>query len=78
MIKDLESALIEIAEDISLVGKTPVYKVLGSMNNPKFYSKSNQAVDLQKGMQLTAKFLVARRSLLQLILNRTPQLILNN
>lgn len=67
--------IINVANDISHFNNIPAYKVLCTVNSDSLNQKSGNPVKLQKGMQLTARFFIARRSLFQLLFEKADRLI---
>lgn len=62
--------VINVAKDITLFENVPLYKVLCSVNNYQLKTGNNHSIKLQKGMQLTVRFFIARRSLFQLLFDK--------
>jgi Multidrug resistance efflux pump len=68
----LKGKVIEIANDVSLIGQQqqPVFKVRCRVDRNYLQLKNGYKGYLQKGMTVTARFVIARRSLLQLLYDK--------
>jgi membrane fusion protein, peptide pheromone/bacteriocin exporter len=67
--------VISIDNDFTLSGNTPVFKVKCSLNKTSLQLKNGVRGPLKKGMSLRARFILARRSLFQLLFDRTDDWI---
>jgi HlyD family secretion protein len=61
----------DIAHDFTTVKDQPVFKIKCMLNQRKLQLRSGYTVNLTKGLSLRAEFIVARRSLFQLIYDKT-------
>ncbi len=59
--------VLEINGDVSVIDKTPAFRVTCSLNETGLFLNKNTLGKLRKGMTLSARFLIAKRSLLQLL-----------
>lgn len=58
--------VLQINRDVSIVDKLPVFKITCSLDEKALHLNDNTLGKLRKGMTLSASFLIAKRSLLQL------------
>ena len=63
----VEATVVEVADDASLTSDQPVFRVRCRLARPELRLRSGQSVPLGKGMTFRARFIVAERSLLQLL-----------
>jgi multidrug resistance efflux pump len=63
----LTGKIVSIDNDFTLVDKTPVFKIRCLFDSTKLTLKNGMSGSLKKGMNLTARFIVAKRSLWQLL-----------
>ena len=66
----LEATVIEVADDASLAGDQPVFRVRCRLDRGELHLRSGRRASLGKGMTFRARFVIAERSLLQLLLDR--------
>lgn len=59
--------VLEINGDVSVIDKTPAFRVTCSLNETVLFLNEKTLGKLRKGMTLSARFLIAKRSLLQLL-----------
>ena len=71
----LEGKVISIDNDFTLSGNQPVFKVKCSFDNTSLKLKNGIKGQLKKGMSLRARFILTRRSLFQLLFDRTDDWI---
>jgi membrane fusion protein, peptide pheromone/bacteriocin exporter len=63
----LEGTVIDISGDVLLSDQQPVYRVLCSLARPYMKLSNGIQGELKKGMSLQARFIITRRTLLQLL-----------
>jgi HlyD family secretion protein len=71
----LDGKVIAIDNDFTLSGNQPVFKVKCSFNTTTLKLKNGVKGQLKKGMSLRARFILTRRSLFQLLFDRTDDWI---
>lgn len=71
----LEGKVIAVDNDFTLSGNQPVFKVKCAFNNTTLKLKNGVQGQLKKGMSLQARFILTRRSLFQLLFDRTDDWI---
>lgn len=59
--------VLEINRDISVIDKIPAFRITCSLNETVLFLNENTLGKLRKGMTLSARFWIARRSLLELL-----------
>ncbi|MGY4198931.1 HlyD family secretion protein [Bradyrhizobium sp. USDA 4520] len=65
----IDATVLNVAQDFTLLDKNPVFKVRCSLSRSYLALKNGIIGHLKKGMTVRARFLVAQRTLLQLIYN---------
>ncbi|WP_430641437.1 HlyD family secretion protein [Bradyrhizobium centrolobii] len=63
----IEATVLDVAQDFTLHDKTPIFKVRCALSRSYLALKSGVMGQLKKGMTVRARFLVADRTLLQLL-----------
>ncbi len=63
----VDATVIEVADDASLSGEQPVFRVRCRLSRGELRLRGGQRVTLGKGMTFRARFVIAERSLLQLL-----------
>jgi HlyD family secretion protein len=63
----LTGRILELPADFTLVNQQPVYRVPVSLDHSTLRLRNGYRGEIRKGMTLTARFVVAHRSLLQLL-----------
>ncbi|HEX9512496.1 MAG TPA: HlyD family efflux transporter periplasmic adaptor subunit [Puia sp.] len=71
----LDGKVISIDNDFTLSGNQPVFKVKCGFDNTTLKLKNGVKGQLKKGMSLRARFILTRRSLFQLLFDRTDDWI---
>ncbi|HWK07017.1 MAG TPA: HlyD family efflux transporter periplasmic adaptor subunit [Puia sp.] len=71
----LDGKVISIDNDFTLSGNQPVFKVKCRLDNTTLKLKNGVKGQLKKGMSLRARFILTRRSLFQLLFDRTDDWI---
>ena len=71
----LDGKVITIDNDFTLSGNQPVFKVKCAFNTTTLKLKNGVKGQLKKGMSLRARFILTRRSLFQLLFDRTDDWI---
>jgi HlyD family secretion protein len=66
----MDATVVEIADDATFVGEQPVFRVRCRLAGPALRLRGGQQALLGKGMTFRARFVIARRSLLQLLFDR--------
>ena len=66
----IDATVIEVADDASLSGEQPVFRVRCALARTDLRLRGGQHVALGKGMTFRARFVIAERSLLQLLFDR--------
>ena len=66
----LTGKIIMIDNDFTLINNTPVFKVRCSFDNTQLHLKNGFSSKLKKGLNFQARFIVAQRSLWQLLFDR--------
>ena len=59
--------IIEISKDVIIVNNTPFYKIKSSLDNKNLYLKNGAEGKLKKGMTLTSRFFMTKRTAFQLL-----------
>ncbi|WP_310557340.1 HlyD family efflux transporter periplasmic adaptor subunit [Flavobacterium sp.] len=59
--------IIEISKDILIVNNTPFYKIKSSLDNKSLVLRNGSRGNLKKGMTLTSRFFLTKRSAFQLL-----------
>ncbi len=62
--------VLEIGKDIIMLNNTPVFKVICSIDQKELSLKSGAKGILKKGMTLQARFLIANRSIFELLYDK--------
>lgn len=65
--------VIDISSELEILNQRPYFKVQCSLKELSLVNKSGQKAKLRKGMSLTARFYLDRRSLWQLLFNKLEQ-----
>ncbi|ANP90054.1 hemolysin secretion protein D (plasmid) [Rhizobium leguminosarum] len=63
----IEATVLEVAQDFTLIDGRPIYKVRCTLSRSHLALKNGAIGYLKKGMTIQARFLVANRTLLQLL-----------
>jgi HlyD family secretion protein len=63
----MEAIVVEVADDASLSGDQPVFRVRCQLARTELRLRGGQRAPLGKGMTFRARFVIAERSLLQLL-----------
>jgi HlyD family secretion protein len=63
----MDATVIDVADDASLNGELPVFRVRCRLSRPDLRLRGGHRVPLGKGMTFRARFVIAERSLLQLL-----------
>lgn len=64
----LEGTVLEISDDLNMVSEREVaFRVICRLNNNKLQLKSGIQGEIKRGMTFNARFVIARRSLFQLL-----------
>jgi HlyD family secretion protein len=63
----MDATVIDVADDASLSGELPVFRVRCRLSRPDLRLRGGHRVPLGKGMTFRARFVIAERSLLQLL-----------
>lgn len=63
----MQGEIIDISDDFILVDNTPVFNVKCKLNNDYLELKNGVKGKLKKGMTVNARFMIARRSLFELL-----------
>jgi HlyD family secretion protein len=63
----MDATVIDVADDASLSGELPVFRVRCRLSRPDLRLRGGHRVALGKGMTFRARFVIAERSLLQLL-----------
>jgi multidrug resistance efflux pump len=66
----IDATVIEVADDASLTGDGPVFRVRCALARTDLRLRGGRRVALGKGMTFRARFVIAERSLLQLLFDR--------
>ena len=66
----LEGKVIDIDHNITIQGEQPFFKVRSSFNNTQLQLKSGYKTKVSKGMTLTTRYILSRRSLFDLIFDK--------
>jgi multidrug resistance efflux pump len=67
----LEGSVSDVSNDFMLVENIPVFKVKCKLNQPYLQLKNGVKGNLKKGMTINVRFLIAKRSLFQLLYQKT-------
>ncbi|UUC46175.1 HlyD family secretion protein [Flavobacterium cerinum] len=59
--------IIDIGKDVVFIGDLPVYKIRSSISKKSLYLKNGSEGKLKKGMTLTSRFFLTKRSMFQLL-----------
>ncbi|WP_395056126.1 HlyD family secretion protein [Flavobacterium sp.] len=59
--------IIEISKDVIIVNNIPFYKIKSSLDNKNLYLKNGAEGKLKKGMTLTSRFFMTKRTAFQLL-----------
>lgn len=62
--------VMDISKDVSMMNNTPMFKVRCKLDNKSLFLKNGTEGKLKKGMTLRARFLVANRSLFDLLYDK--------
>ncbi len=62
--------IIRVYEDLVKINNLPMYRILCSIDETSFFLNNTTKVNLQKGMALTVRFFLEKRSLLQLLFDK--------
>jgi membrane fusion protein, peptide pheromone/bacteriocin exporter len=63
----IEGQILDISKDVLMMDNKPVFRVKCVMNNHQLRLKNGYVAQLKKGLNLRARFVVANRSLYQLL-----------
>ena len=66
----IKGTVADIAHDFIVINNQPVFKVKCILNQRKLKLKNGYTVSLTKGLSLHSEFIIARRSLYQLIYDK--------
>ena len=66
----MDAIVIDVADDASLTGNEPVFRVRCHLARTELRLRGGQRAALGKGMTFRARFVVAERSLLRLLFDR--------
>lgn len=67
----LQGEIIDISDDFILADNTPVFNVKCKLNNDYLELKNGVKGNLKKGMTVNARFMIARRSLFELLYQKS-------
>ena len=66
--------ILEIGKDIVFINDNPVYVIKSSMDTESLFLKNGSEGKLKKGMTLTSRFFLAKRSMMQLLFDEIEDL----